>query len=182
MNRPAVLQGPLTRHPRTFLLNDGTPALLRTVLPEDKQYLQSGMARLSPDSRYWRFMSPLSELSPEWLSYLTELDYDNHFAIGVLALNQTPPLGIAIARYVRSEESPHIAEPAVTVVDQYQGHGLGSLLLGQLMIDARQHGITEFRAWLLAENGAMKHLFLKHGAHFRNEGDGMLRADFALEP
>lgn len=180
MSDTLALHGPLTRHPRTLLLADGTPILLRPVLPEDKHYLQDGMARLSADSRYWRFMAPLSELSPEWLSYLTELDYRNHFALGALALNQTPPRGIAIARYVRDAQQPTVAEPAVTVLDAYQGHGLGSLLLGQLIADARNNGITDFHAWLLAENGPMKRLFLKHGARFRNEGDGVLRAEFAL--
>lgn len=169
-----------TRQPREIQLADGTPVLLRPVLPEDKEYLQSGMARLSPDSRYWRFMAPLSRLSPEWLRYLTEIDYHNHFAIGALVINQTPPLGIAIARYVRDPNHPTVAEPAVTVVDDYQGHGLGSLLLGLLIDDAMAHGITRFRAFLLAENGAMKRLFLKQGAHFTNQGDGILSAEFAL--
>lgn len=174
------LQAQLERYTREIRLAGGTPILLRPILPQDKERLQSGISRMSEDSRYRRFMATLSQLSPGRLRDLTEIDYDNHFALGALALDQTPPLGVGVARFVRDPDEPHVAEPAITVVDAYQGSGLGRQLLEHLMADALDHGVTRFRATLLAENEPMKQLFAQQGADFKHEGHGNLSAEFAL--
>lgn len=170
------------RQAREMRLSDGTPILLRPVAADDKEQLQEGMTRLSEDSRYLRFMSPLRRLPPDLLRYFTEVDYQDHFALGAQALNEDPPLGIGIARYIREPDNPCIAEPAVTVVDDYQGLGLGRLLLQEIMADASNNGITHFRAYLLAENTAMKMLFAKCGAHFSYKEDGVISAQFPINP
>lgn len=183
-HRPAAdapeLQILFDRNTTETTLSDGTPIRLRPILPEDKDNLQSGMTRLSADARYRRFMSSMSALSPERLRYLTELDYENHFALGALALDQEPPLGIGVARYIRDPDKPHVAEPAVTIVDDYQGRGLGKLLLRAIMCDAVANGITHFRATLLADNIPMKELFAQQDAEFSHDGFGVLSAEFAL--
>lgn len=175
--RPA----PAGPYPCETRLKDGTPIRLRLVTPADKHELESGLERLSPASRYKRFMGAMKRLSPELLRYFTEIDYVNHFAVGALALDQEPPLGIGVARYVRYTGQPDMAEPAFAVVDRYQGRGLGQLLLRQLMREARRHGITRFRATLLADNMPMKALFARQGAHFTHAGDGVLVAEFTLD-
>lgn len=161
-------------------LADGTPIRLRPILPTDKDNLRSAMARLSPDARYRRFMSTIAELSPERLRYLTEIDYEDHFALTALALDHEPPLGIGFARYIRDPDKHHVAEPAFTVVDAYQGRGLGSLLLERIMRDAVGNNITHFRATLLADNIPMKELFAQQDAAFSHDGYGVLSAEFAL--
>lgn len=181
VTNPTVDQRALIeQYAREIELTDGTPARLRPILPQDKANLQSGLSRMSEDARYRRFMSTMSELPPGMLRQLTEIDYDNHFALGALALDHNPPRGIGVARYVRDPDNPHVAEPAVTVVDAYQGLGLGRQLLEQLMVDALDHGITHFRATLLADNKPMKQLFAQQGAQFKHEGCGELSAEFAL--
>jgi len=168
------------KHTRELSLRDGTRICLRPVSPADKQKIAAGLTRLSPESRYRRFMAPLEELSEERLRYLTEIDYDNHFAWAAFALDEPDKPGIAVARYVRDRILRHIAEPAVAVIDDYHGHGLGTLMLTLLTTTAVEHGVKKFRASLLADNEPMR-LMLKHaGATFHADGHGVLTAEFDL--
>lgn len=177
---PEELQALINRYTSEIELNDGTPVRLRPLLPQDKANLQAGMKRMSDHARYRRFMSQMKQLPPGLLQRLTEIDYDNHFALGALTLEQHPPQGIGVARYIRDEDNPHVAEPAVTIIDSHQGRGLGHQLLDQLMAIALEHGVTHFRATLLADNEPMKQLFLQQGAELKHAGYGEFIADFAL--
>jgi len=127
-------------------LRDGTRVRLRPILPEDKAVLVEGFRRLSPESRYRRFMAPIQELTDDELRYLTEIDYVDHFAWLALDLEQPGHPGIGVGRYVRIPEEPDVAEAAVTVVDDYyQGRGVGTLLLEALGAVALENGIRRFR-------------------------------------
>jgi RimJ/RimL family protein N-acetyltransferase len=154
-----------------FALKDGTPILVRAIRPEDKALLQQGMAQLSEVSRYRRFMSLVSELSESQLRYLTEIDYVNHMAWGALDLSGPTPRGAGVARYVRSEEDPAKAEVAVTVLDEYQGRGLGTLLLGVLARTAAANGIHTFIAYVLHENAPMMRIFHDLGGRAETDDD-----------
>lgn len=157
--------------PYRFALRDGTPVLVRAVGPEDKRLLQQGMAQLSDVSRYRRFMSFVTTLSESQLQYLTEIDYVNHMAWGALDLSGRTPRGAGVARYVRTEEDPAKAEVAVTVLDEYQGRGLGTLLLGVLARTAAANGITTFIAYVLHENAPMMRIFYDLGGTAESDGD-----------
>jgi acetyltransferase len=154
-----------------FALKDGTPILVRAIRPEDKRLLQQGMAQLSEVSRYRRFMSLVTELSETQLKYLTEIDYVNHMAWGALDLSRPTPRGAGVARYVRSDKDPAKAEVAVTVLDEYQGRGLGTLLLGVLARTAAANGISTFIAYVLHENAPMMRIFYDLGGHAETDGD-----------
>jgi len=108
-------------------LRDGTPVLVRPIRPDDKELIRQGFDRLSPASRYRRFLSPVDELSDAELRYLTEIDYVDHFAWAALRADR-PNEGIGVARYIRLKEEPEVAEAAVTVLDEYQGKGLGTFM------------------------------------------------------
>jgi len=115
---------------RPTLLRDGSEVLIRQVHGADAPLLADGFARLSARSRRMRFLFPKNELSATDLRYLTEIDHRDHEALG--ALDATDGRGVGVARYVRSAEDPSAAEIAVTVVDEWQGRGLGRELVGQL--------------------------------------------------
>ncbi len=115
-----------------------------------------GFERLSPESRYRRFLVPIAGLTDEMVRYLTEIDHHDHEAI--IALDEDTGEGVAVARYVRSRDRPDVAELAVTVMDDWQGKGLGTLLVEVLSARARAEGITTFSALMLARNDEMMDL------------------------
>ena len=82
-------------------LRDGTLVRIRPVVPDDKGHIVEGFRRLSPESRYRRFMAPLAELSEEQLRQLTEIDYDDHYALIALSVDEAVTPGMGVSRYVR---------------------------------------------------------------------------------
>jgi ribosomal protein S18 acetylase RimI-like enzyme len=151
--------------PREFWLRDGRRVLVRPIQAADSARLQVGLHQLSPQSRYHRFHAAVSELSPKQLRHLTEVDQVNHLAWIALdpALPGEPAVGVA--RCIRLPTEPHVAEVAVTVLDAYQGRGLGTLLLGVLSQAAAAQGIRSFRAYVQEDNDAMLRIFRDLGAH-----------------
>jgi len=142
-------------------LPDGAEVLVRAVRPEDKPLFARGWERFGDESRYRRFMGVKQKLSTAELSFFTEIDHIDHEAIG--ALDPETGEGLGVARYVRDLERPHAADAAVSVVDAWQGRGLGGLLLRRLCHRAAQNGIRVFTAELLTSNHTMLHLFEKLG-------------------
>lgn len=170
----------IRRRTTEVTLRDGTPVLLRPILPEDKAELLDGFRRLSPQSRYRRFLSPVDELTEEQLRDLTELDYVDHFAWVAFDPNATGRPGMGVARYVRVPGEPEVAEAAVTVVDDYQGRGLGTLLLEALGAVALQNGITRFRGYALEENRAILEVLEGLGASTEHDSPGVVRVEIDL--
>lgn len=163
----------------TIALRNGRAIQLRLLRKEDSARLQDGFTHLSPQARYQRFHGVRNELSAAELRYLTELDGVHHFAL--VAADAKTGQGLAVARFV--ELAPGIAEPAVTVVDEAQGQGLGRLLLDRLMAAARERGIRHLRFEVLAENQAMRGLLLELAPNATIERDGIeLVIDMPLEP
>jgi GNAT superfamily N-acetyltransferase len=162
-------------------LRDGSEIILRRVRPEDKPLLAEGFERLSSDSRYQRFLAPMPELTAAQLRYFTEVDHHDHEAIG--ALDPLSGRGVGIARFVRLADRPGVAEAAVTVADDWQGRGVGTLLVEALAQRAREEGITTFSAMLLASNHEMLDLF-EHIARVRvvDRQTGTVEVEVDLPP
>src|SRR6266571_4119319 len=173
--------GPLRLEQILTELRDGTRILVRPVVPEDKPLLVKGLTRLSPESRFRRFMAPIHMLTTAELKYLTEIDYVDHFAWLAL-LRDRPDYAVGVGRYVRLADEPTVAEPAITVADELHGKGLGTLLLGLLAVAARAAGIERFRAFVLEENRPMREILGELGAETHHDSPGMLRIDVALDP
>ena len=152
MGEPAAAEDALrpSRWPERVTLRDGSQVDIRPVRPTDKQLLCDGFARLSPESRYRRFLVPMPRLSARLLRYLTEIDHHDHEALGALEAGSGEPIGIA--RYVRSEHGSDSAEVAVAVVDDWHGRGVATALLVRLAERAREEGIVRFTATCQAGN------------------------------
>jgi GNAT superfamily N-acetyltransferase len=161
-------------------LRDGTPVRLRPIVREDKSILVEGFRRLSPESRFRRFMAPIEELTADQLRFLTEIDYVDHFAWVALDLDAAGHPGVGVSRYVRIPEEPEVAEPAVTVVDDYQGRGLGTLLLEALGAVALENGISRFRGYALEVNRPIREVLEAMGATTAHDSPGMLRIEVDL--
>jgi GNAT superfamily N-acetyltransferase len=140
----------------SVVLSVGLEILVRPIQPTDRRLIAQTFDRLSPESRYRRFFAPLSRLSQEDLTYLTEVDHSDHEAL--VAVDPEDGSIIGVARYVRSED-PAEAEVAVVVEDPWQGRGVASALLERLVERARGAGITYFVALVMSDNEDALELF-----------------------
>lgn len=160
-------------------LRDGTPVRIRMLEPDDKEALAEGIRKLSSRSRYLRFHGGTESLTDEQLRYLTEVDQRDHVAWGAETIGDEPT-GIGIARFVRIPGEPTVAEAAITVLDEYQGRGLGTILLGVLASAAARRGIRTFRSYVLGENTDMLGLFDALGASRVEDEPGVWRVDLPV--
>jgi RimJ/RimL family protein N-acetyltransferase len=167
----------MTPEEHPAVLKDGTTVLVRPIRPEDKDALARGLDRLSPESRYRRFLRPMTGLSERELEYLTEIDYTNHFAW--VAVTADDGEGLGVARYIRDAIDPAVAEAAVAVVDDHQGRGLGSILMRLLVATALENGIRTFRGWVLGDNIEVLRPLERIGAR-RTADKGVLRVEVDL--
>jgi len=159
----------------TVNLSDGERVHIRLMRPSDKQMLLDGFEQLSPDSRYARFMAPKSTLNERELRYLTEVDGIDHFAIGAIRRHLvSKDEGVGSARFVRLSDEPDTADAAVTILDDFQGKGLGSIMLQRLIEAAWEREVRWFRTELLASNSASRRMFesLSSEVKFHHSGDG----------
>ncbi|MFP5252915.1 MAG: N-acetyltransferase family protein [Actinomycetes bacterium] len=136
-------------------LRDGTPALTWSVLPEDREAIREGYGRLSERSRYHRFLTGVPHLTEQLLDHLVdEVDGVDHVALVLFVLDDThdgEPAGVA--RVIRYPGRPEVADVAVTVADEWQGRGVATALLQQLMRQ-RPRGVTRLETTLAADNPA----------------------------
>src|SRR5690242_8826717 len=151
-------------YPLQFTLQDGTCVLLRPVASDDRERIQNGMMVLSSESRYFRFFTSAARLSDQQLSYFTEVDQLNHVAwVALDAISPKHP-GIGSARFIRLKEEPTVAEMALTVIDDYQRRGLGTMLLALLCVLAGANGVRVLRAVVAGENTTMLKWLCRLGA------------------
>ena len=141
----------IARHTAEVPLRDGGRVVVRPITPEDRDALREGFARLSDASRRFRFLTSRASLSEHELDYLTIVDHRDHVAW--VALDPDNDMeGVGVARYVRVADDPKVAEPAVTVIDEYHRRGIGGILMALLAESAHANGIERFRAEVLGDN------------------------------
>ena len=156
--------------------------LIRPLVPGDREELARAYEQLSDESRRRRFFSPPARLSPAVLDYLTELDFDQRFALVAQADDDPEARGLGVARWVRDRIDPTKAEAAVTVADEWQGRGIGTELLLALVDAAADRGITTFVADVLWENTTLLDALRGLGASVRPLEPGVARVEFDLPP
>ncbi len=141
-----------------YTLRDSRQVAIRPITPDDHDRLRASHARLSPESRYRRFLATKPELTSADARYLVEVDGRDHLAlVATLPDDPAEPI-VAVARYIRLPTEPSVAEFAIVVGDDYQRQGLAGELMARLAHAAVAHGITRFRATMLADNLAIRRL------------------------
>jgi acetyltransferase len=138
-----------TRH-----LFDGTEVTVRPIRPQDASMEQDFVRGLSDDSRYFRFMGQLRELSPRKLQYMTSIDYDRHMALVGTVMRDGKELEIGVARYVAAPGGDS-CEFAIAVDDAWQGSGVAGILMAALMEAAREKGLKTMEGFVMASNHKM---------------------------
>ena len=159
------------------LLRDGRAAHIRPITPADADLLVDFYARVSDESKYYRFFSPMPFLSDRDVARFTQVDHVERVAL-VLTLSGRM---IAVGRY--DVVKPGEAEVAFLVEDQHQGRGISQLLLEHLAQAARERGVERFTAEILPDNSRMIQTFRDAGYRVVSEyEDGVLMLDFPIDP
>lgn len=176
----AMQQPARSTFPIELQLAGGLRLRLRPVHPGDKDLLRKGLALFSRRSTYQRFFTSVVTFSEAHLDYLTDVDGTDHVALGALDVTAGPEDGVGIARYIRLEDAPTVAEAAVSVLDAYQSRGIGSLLLAALARCAAVGGVETFRAYVLEDNHRVLQYLAALGAERRDRGGGVVEVDLPV--
>jgi acyl-CoA synthetase (NDP forming)/GNAT superfamily N-acetyltransferase len=160
------------------VLADGGTVHVRPIRPDDGGRIAALHHRLSPETVYLRFFTPLPSLSPAMLERFVHVDYTDRLAL----VAELGPDILAVARYDRLP-GQDAAEVAFVVDDAHQGRGIGILLLEHLAAAAAERGIRRFVAETLPTNDKMLSVF--HAAGFGEErhfAEGVVQVSFPIEP
>jgi acetyltransferase len=156
-------------------LADGTKIVIRPIRPEDRQIEQEFVRNLSGESRYFRFMSAINELSESMLNHFTRIDYDRELALIAVVTENAHETEIAVARYVRNPDG-RSCEFAIVVADAWHHRGIGTKLMKCLMQAARARGLQVMEGFVLSSNHQMLALMQALGFEISSmEGDLTVR-------
>jgi len=155
----AILPYP-SNHAQLWPLPGGGEYTVRPIQPEDATMLQAFVRELSPESRYFRFISTLQELPATLLSRFTLIDYDREMAL--VATVRTPSDDdspaieriIGVSRYITNPDRSS-CEFSLVVADDFKGKGLGSRLMLSIMHFASEQGLAQIEGLVLARNTDM---------------------------
>ena len=137
-----------------FDTKDGRVVTIRPIRPEDADLEQAFVQRLSAESRYFRFMNTIRELSSSQLTRLTQIDYDREMAFIALTHTAEGEREIGVVRYAANPDGES-CEFAIVVADDWQGTGLARRLM-QLLIDtAKSRRLRYMTGDYLTENTRM---------------------------
>jgi GNAT superfamily N-acetyltransferase len=148
-SRPRRVSAPPTGEP--LQLRDGSTVMARPLEPADTSLVEEGFEHLSAVNRYRQFIFDRPDLNE-----VTTID-DDHWTIG--AVDPTTGAGVGLARYVRDPRDSTRATAAVVVVDDWQGRGLATRLLGELVTRARSSGIQRFEAHMIIGDVSSQRMF-----------------------
>ena len=136
--------------PDLVRLRNGAMVRLRPIRPDDAARLMALCHRLSARTVYRRFFSPRRLLLEDAQAF-ANVDYRERMAIvAEVEAGQDAAL-IGAARYAPSAEAG-IADIGLVVEDDWQGLGLGPILLDSILRAGEQLGIQQFSADVLLDN------------------------------
>ena len=170
----AILPYP-SQYEQTWPLRGGGEYTVRPVHPDDASMLQDFVRDLSPESRYFRFVSSMQELPATMLARFTLIDYDREMAL--VAVQRERSIGadgevvetsrmLGVSRYITNPDRSS-CEFSLVVADDLKGKGLGSRLMLSIMEFAREKGLTEIEGLVLANNPSMLKLMRSLGFHIK---------------
>jgi GNAT superfamily N-acetyltransferase len=142
-------------------LPDGGRIEIRAQRPQDREGLRAALARTSEESFYHRFFTVKREFSEKEVHYFLDIDFVKHVALVAIADENGRPTIVGGCRYIVMQ--PGVAEISFTVIDAYQGRGIGSALMRHIAALARKAGLKELVADVLADNAPMLKVFQRSG-------------------
>jgi len=171
-----VAAQPPTHWEADVLLLDGGTAHVRPIRAEDADLLVSFYARVSDESKYYRFFSPMPHLSQRDIARFTNVDHHERVAFVMELAGQI----IAVGRF--DVVAPGEAEVAFLVEDRHQGRGIAQILLEHLAQAGRELGIEKFVAEVLPDNQRMISTLKEAGYHVAGGyQDGVMSLEFPID-
>ena len=149
-------------------LPNGEDLIIRPIRPEDAEMEQEFVRGLSEQTKYFRFMQAIKELTPEMLVRFTQIDYDREMALIGVVEEDGRDVEVGVARYM-SRPGGDACEFAIVVSDTWRDRGIGARLMRALMQNARQRGLKLMEGEVLTANTRM--LALMEALGFRIERD-----------
>jgi acyl-CoA hydrolase/GNAT superfamily N-acetyltransferase len=150
-------------------LADATEVLVRPVRISDEEHLQAMLYRLTDESTYSRFLQYKKRHPHEEMQDLVDLDYEHNMALVVTPQGRPDDI-VATARY-DVDPATHLADIAFVVLDDWQGKGVGTLLMKRMAEIGQKRGLAGFTADVLRRNKAMLGIFHRSGLDLRAELD-----------
>lgn len=154
-------------------LRDGSTIRVRPVSAADRPAIESFLQSLSARSIGFRFFGGVNlDWAADWS---IDVDYADRYAL-VAATGRDGTI-VAHAAYVRT--GPHSAEVAFAVADDWQRHGIATIMLAHLAAAAEELGIGVFTAEVLPANHRMIQVFRDSGYPVSLRlGDGAMEIEF----
>lgn len=143
-------------------LADGTSITIRPIKPEDAKLEQEFMRDLSEETRYFRFMDSINELSPSMLIRFTQIDYDRELALLAVTREEGREIEVGVCRYAINPDGLS-CEFALVVSDQWQHKAIGHKLMSSLIEAAREKGLKVMEGEVLSKNRDMLKLVTSLG-------------------
>ena len=145
----------------TETLRDGRKVEFRAQRPEHREALLVAFKRASEERVYHRFFAVKRTFSEQNPHFFLDIDFVRHVALVAVTNEDGKPAIIGGCRYVVIE--PGRADLAFSVIDDYQRRGLGTALMLHLVVIAREAGLRELVADVLADNTPMLKVFRRSG-------------------
>ncbi|GAB3545071.1 GNAT family N-acetyltransferase [Noviherbaspirillum agri] len=152
-----------TDYEQEWPMRGGSRYTVRPIHPDDAQMLQDFVRKMSPESRYFRFVSTMRELSLKMLAKFTLIDYDREMALVAIYRERTPDGNggfteseriVGVSRYVTNPDLT-TCEFSLAIADEFNGQGMGSRMMLSIMDVARSKGLTQIEGLVLTNNAPM---------------------------
>ncbi len=135
-----------------YTLDDGSPAYVRPLRPEDTQRLKRGLDQLSHLASRRRFPFDGDEPVDTLIERVTHADGTHVVAWGAADIANPDQPGIGVSRYIRREHEPDAADVKIVILDEYARRGAGVLLHAVLHLEAHHHGLKHLYYDVAADN------------------------------
>jgi acetyltransferase len=162
-----------------WLLEDGTPVLLRPIRPEDETLVKELLENCSDETLYFRYFHLIKSFPHIFLIRFTQNDYDREIGLAAFGVPPGPEVMMGVGRLVMTPERER-AEFAVIVADPWHGKGLGEKLISRVIEIARDNGVKSLWGEVLAGNVPMLGLMKKTGFTLHPPEEGVRRVEMTL--
>lgn len=152
---------------------------IRPIRFSDMAMEAAFVRKLSPETKHYRFLGGVSELSSRDLKRMCDVDGEHSMAFVATISCNGVETEIGVSRYVPNSKAD-TREIAVTVADGWRGKGLGTILMQRLIQSARSHGVKHLYSIELADNSDMKVLADELGMTASRDPDDTHQVIYAL--